>query len=511
MRRKKTDPVLAAADGYWSPANYVGQGFHVYGAYSFDSTAGSLFQYPRDQVHDFTFQGTTVQIPDAMDGTEDARSDIAEAYGSTREEYQNKLAVSADVEVGIGAFSGSISSSFSSNYDNTTEYAFHKSTYHSSLCSLELRREADNLAPGFQAAIDALPDDLTDLQPFSDFFERFGTHYIWRVTYGGSLELCTAVKKSTLLTEHDISVSASAQYASICKVGVKVDSSDKYARFEENSTTRIRAAGGNQTLAAGLIGQPPQPSKETVDDYTAWVASIADDPSPTAFKLKGVWDLCGQKAGIVRQAWDEYGAIMHPKLAIVTERSASTAPIITLGRALAATNPFEPSIYGGWQVIVLDRYDVLSDCGVKFNKTYGFSTDRSARSISGTYDAMYDDVMDCVEASDAPRSSLLLVAVSYNLQMNWGPMGSFYDLLYSCGGSTENLKRVQPWNPGSENSAKIDYVLVGAFDSGVGAGLDFAGGWWSQISFMSMEYSAAFYRSRLKGPYTFSLIAAGPR
>ena len=166
------DRALEAAGGYWSLANFVGQGFQVYGAYSFDSTRGNLFNFPRNEVHDFKFQGVTVQIPDAMEGTENARSYIEQMHGSTREEYQNTLAASAEVEAGFGAFSGSIKASFSSSYENTTEYSFNKFTYFSVLCSLELRADAKLLAAGFAEAIANLPDNLDDLQPFSEFFEK---------------------------------------------------------------------------------------------------------------------------------------------------------------------------------------------------------------------------------------------------------------------------------------------------------------------------------------------------
>jgi hypothetical protein len=487
--------------GYWSLANFVGQGFQVYGDYSFESTLGSLFHFPPDKVHSFTFQDVTVEIPDAMDGKEYAKSEIDFIHGSTREEYQNKLAVSASVEAGFGAFSGSIKSSFSQNFENTTEYSFSNLTYSSTLCILDLRSDAhqEYLLPSFSESIAKLPDNLGDLQPFSRFFEQYGTYFIWQVTYGGRLSISTAVNKSTLLTEKDISVAAQAQYASIFKAGVKVDDSDKYKKFAQNSSTLIKASGGNQTLTTAFVGQPPEPSNETKRCFTDWVASIPLDAAPILFKLKGIWELCGSKRDLVYQAWNEYGAQMHPRLTAVAAQTGEAPPIITLNRQLKPTNTFQPSKYGGWEVIVLDRFDVLSEKAVKLNKTYPL---HFSRDIYETYDQIWNDI---IQSGYANEKHLLLV-VTFGIQRNLGPMGNFFELLYTTGGSTQNLNQIKPWNVGSVNGDYVWYFLIGAFNSGVSAGVDFAGGEWQKSPVL--EYNVAFYRDRHNGPYAFSLVSA---
>ena len=87
------------AGGYWSLANYVGQGFNVYGAYDMTSTTGLLFDFPDDTGHDFSFQGKTFQIPKTVLGAESVNTYFQHVSGSTRESYQDSVATSANVQV----------------------------------------------------------------------------------------------------------------------------------------------------------------------------------------------------------------------------------------------------------------------------------------------------------------------------------------------------------------------------------------------------------------------------
>ena len=124
---------------------------------------------------------------------------------------------------------------------------------------------------------------------------------------------------------------------------------------------------------------------------------------------------------------------------------------------------------------------------------------------------------DIVKSGFYDNSHLLMV-VSYGIIRNWGPLGEFFRLLSVSGGTIGNMKQIRPWDQGSSNPDDVDYLLLGAFESGPNAGLDFFYGYYVDVFYgyydhnlNFLEYNVAFYRDRLNGPYSFSLISAGPR
>jgi hypothetical protein len=501
--------------GYWSIANYVGQGFNVYGAYGMSSATGLLFNYPDDSVHTFQLQGKTLSIPTAILGVDDPSSYSTHASGSTRESYQDSLATSANIQTGIGAFSGDVHASFSTTETSGSDFAFNKLTYISQLGHLELRVDPANLTDSLKASIAALPDrvDPNNLQPFAAFFQQHGVFYIWRIVFGGSLDMYTAVAKSSGLNTQDIEVEVEASYGALFKAGAKVAASEKRETFKQNASSWVRASGGDLSLVAQLgMADAESASPDSVKLFTDWVKSVTVSPAPVDFKLKGIWELCGSKRNAVQNAWAVYAQVMHPKLTIQTYGAPSqNPPIITLGRQLKPVGQaFTPG--NGWQIVILDRSNILNDSGLKFNRYYSLPPHNlNNNRISNAYDAMYAEV----KGSGYADSDHLLIAVSYGLEQNWGPTGDFFGLLHACGGSTRNLNLVKPSEIGSGfPNDWTDYILVGAFDSGTGMGVDYA------VSMMCAAdrpdvprqqnpvVEVLFYRNGGDEPYTFALGSA---
>lgn len=504
------------ANGYWSLANYVGQGFNVYGAYDMTSTTGLLFDFPDDTGHDFSFQGKTFRIPITVLGAESVNTYFQHVSGSTRESYQDSLATSANVQVGIGAFSGDLKASFSSEFQTASEFAFDRYTSYSKLGTLELRVDPSNITTSLAGAIDKLPatSNPGNLQVFADFFQRFGVYFIWRVVFGGSLQLYTAVNKASGLSTQDISVEAEASYGALFKAGMKVATSSRRETFNKNAFTSVNAIGGDLKLAAQLgLVDPNAPSADSVKLFVDWVGTVAASPAPVDFSLKGIWELCGDKRQAVETAWALYAQLMHPKLTIQTYGlpAPTQLPIITLGRQLKPAPAASPSPFGGWQIAILDRSNVLGDDGVKFSRHYPLpgGTDRGHSDITRAYDAMYRDIT----GSGCATPEHLMLAVSYGLEQNWGPVGDFFGLLHSCGGSTRNLEWIKAWDIGSGNTSFSNYMLVGAFDSGTGMGVDFASGSGYVKAGEPMVHNPVmqvmFYRDGKDAPYTFALASVG--
>jgi hypothetical protein len=504
--------IQLGATGYWSIANYIGQGFDVYGKYDMSSTTGLLFNYPDATAHEFILQGKSFLLPASVLGVEDGTSYFKEASGSTRETYQDSLATEANVEVGIGAFSGDVKASFARQYTSASDSSFLRITAITQLGHLDLRTDQTDLTAPLARAIASLPDhvDPANLQPFADFFEQYGVYYVWRIILGGSLQMLIAVDNSSKLTSQDISVEAHASYASLFKVGAKVETSQKHENFEKSSSTTIQTSGGDVGLAASLVAlDPGSASATTVKLFTDWVSSVASAPAAVDFRLKPIWELCGDKRGAVMTAWRLYSQVMHPKLTIQTYGyvgSHTTPPIVTLGRQLKPDASLPPVAAGGWQIIILDRSNVLGDDGVRFNRYYSFDP-ANHHDIPAVYDAMYRDIV----GSGFATAANLLIAVSFGIQINWGPTGDFYGLLSACGGSARNLGFVKPWDIGSGNNTFSDYILVGAFDSGTGSGVDYASGngWTAQGEpvLRNPTMQVLFYRDQRDAPYTFALAS----
>src|SRR5215472_15101853 len=98
-----------------SQANFIGQGFDIYG--NFDVVSSSitpLLDPSKTGTIPFDFQGQLYTVPSYVSAIQDTSAYYEEHTGETRESFQNNLSERAHVHGSYGAFSGQMSQSYSS-------------------------------------------------------------------------------------------------------------------------------------------------------------------------------------------------------------------------------------------------------------------------------------------------------------------------------------------------------------------------------------------------------------
>ena len=164
--------------------------------------------------------------------------------------------------------------------------------------------------------------------------------------------------------------------------------------------TNVRVLGGSPQAAAALASVDPLGfSDTTVNAFTGWADSVASDPAIVDFSLNGIWNVAGNKSGVVQAALELFGQTMRPRLTAQTTADntpwpapPAEPPVITLGQLIKPATP--PASPAGFQVIVLDGTNV-SPAGVLLNRYFWVPLQYQ---WSQTYETMYEEMLAALQA-----------------------------------------------------------------------------------------------------------------
>ncbi|MHB9856720.1 MAC/perforin domain-containing protein [Streptomyces sp. YIM S03343] len=494
-----TDPIVQDLP-FLSQANALGQGFDVYGVYGAESLLRPIFDLDDTPTTVFTFLGKDYQIPSVVRGVQDTSSTYNSGTFTSREGFQNKVAVFAGVEGKYGEFSGELKAAFATDYARSSEYYYTFKNFYTRLGHLQLNPDTTFLTADFSEAVGKLPDTVTpqNLPVFADFFARFGGYYTSQVSLGASLEFYNGVSKVTTDTVTQISAMLEAHYTGLFSSGsisAGILASQEWKTYAENSTLSIATTGGDAIGAAHLQSiDARNPSDKTVDAFNGWLETISDNPAVSEYKLSGIWHVCGTKKPVVQQAWVLFGKTMHPRITIEATSPATQAPTITLGYQIKPSTP--PDTLSGWQIAILDRRDVSTPSKVVFDRYYTFDKDWVT-----TFQKVYQTMARDIRESGCADENHILVACGFGLKYNCSPNSDFYGLLRSAGGGEMLQRWVQNANPGSSNVNNTGYALIGVFDDGADSGLEAFTSVWDRSARLDLD--AYFYRLAYDAPYTF--------
>jgi hypothetical protein len=218
------------------------------------------------------------------------------------------MSASVGIKGSYGGFSGEMKASYANEFQSNTRYSFAYIKQYIPLAYLELKDSAKNyLTAGFKQRVAQLPVSLgSDLSPFEQFFQDFGIYYTSFIVIGGSVRFTSAVSKSSQLTVDDLSFSASAQYKAVTEVGsfgADVTGKAYWKNYLQSSQghTYVEVSGGLDDKISALqqAFDPDNPSSVSVNRFSDWSKSIAEDPGVVDFKLSPIWGLCGDKRDVV--------------------------------------------------------------------------------------------------------------------------------------------------------------------------------------------------------------------
>lgn len=510
-------PLLSAdlaATPILSQANAVGQGFDIFGVFDVESLIRPLVDSSLAPTQVFTFLGKEYLIPAYITAVESTSSYSNVAAGVNRDGFQNSIAAHVGVDASYGAFSGEMKADFTGEYNENTNFTYGLIDFFTSLATLQLNT-VEYLNADFLQAVADLPNVATEdtLPLFIDFFTRYGIYYTQRVTLGGSLGFYTALSKRDSLTKAGFEFLLKAQYKALFSSGqldAKVKASTEWQQYSEASVTNVRVLGGSPVAAAALASIDPLGfSKETVVAFTAWSESVSSDPAIVDLSLAGIWNLGGDKSGIIQEAWELFGPTMRPRLTVETSTAntpwptpPAEPPVITIGQLIRPSE--RPASPAGFQVIVFDGMNVSPD-GVLLNRYFCVPLQQY---WAHTYESMYDDMLAALQMPGLAVSGNVLVLASFGLDKSITPTNDIYSLMLSAGGGSLLRQWVATADPGSEIGnpsiwigSPVNYCLVGLFGSGPDAGAEaYNSAQWMIPATLQSE--VLFYRTSVTGQYT---------
>ena len=460
---------------YLSEANFVGEGFDILGKYDVVSSAITpLLDPAKASYTTFNFLGHEYVVPSYILAAEDTQAYYNEFAGETRDSFQNSLAEHAQVQGSYGAFSGQMEQAYSKQFASNSEYSYAYRNFFSRLALLQLIPDSldQYVTDLFQQRVSQLPKSVTseNVHLFADFFDDFGMYFTSEITLGGSLEYYVAVDRTSQMSTTDISASVKIDYNAVfwsAGVSAAAKSTQNWQNYSSNRSVNIAAKGGDSTLLAKLTSvDPDQPSAQSVSIYNQWLDSINTNPSITDFKLRGIWELCGDKKAVVEEAFQVYGSSMRPRLVVEVSSDSGKVPIITLGSDIRPSAG--PQFPQGYQMVVIDRSDP-SATGIRLNRYYSFSLDYPFyQNATRMYDQMLSDLKD----GSFDNVRYCVVVASFGFDRDAPPSSSFYGFMRAAGGGQQLQRWVENSDPGSSYKWPAVYSLTGIPNVGPGTGFE---------------------------------------
>jgi hypothetical protein len=184
-------------------------------------------------------------------------------------EYDKKSSVQLNAKGKYGAFSAGFQSTF--NQQESTLDEHYAGTRHDiqQLWKLEIKNLEGNLHGDFLTAVKALPafkDDLSTLDDFIDFFQRFGTDVVREVTVGGSIAYSVMLEKSVSTKKTDLDVAISVGYGAFV-----ADASTHISEEQKNQAKKqkvcIKTSGGPANHAVKFNPNDPKNCHAAVENW----------------------------------------------------------------------------------------------------------------------------------------------------------------------------------------------------------------------------------------------------
>lgn len=245
--------------------------------------------------------------------------------GSSISSYQSKLAASAKVSAKYGAFSGSVTGSWSDTVTSTNEEYFATTFDSWSLYTLGFSYHDVDLTvtnPGnsasgicisadLKAGFDNLRTDTTGSNAVA-FFNQYGTHVLTGMVIGGQTRQDYQGSQSDFTDEKEFSASAEGKYDVSVESGAfettaSGASTKKESKVQTNESMVI--IGGSTSTIQSLRNAPSSAS------YTAWSDSIPSYPAFIDYTPDGgtvpVWMFCAdsEKQSYLEKVFNQlYGA-----------------------------------------------------------------------------------------------------------------------------------------------------------------------------------------------------------
>lgn len=499
----------------------IGQGIDVFGMANPRSFITPLLDPNKTKFKKFTFLGKDFMVPSYVMPIEDPSGYYQGGTYMSREEFQNSVATSTGASIGYGLFSGEMKATYDYEYTSSYDYAYAYSNYYSKLASLHLNDPNGCLADRFAEMVKNLPNVVTpdNLDEFISFFNNYGIYYVSSIELGAKFEYYVSVTKSSQLSRTEISAMLSAQINGLIKSGsisAEVTASKEWKKYVESTRYHIRVTGGDPSLAGALANvNPLEPSQSTVSAYEQWLKSSSSSPAIINLKLRGIWDLCGDKSKVVNEAWIRFSESVHPKITIESKSKVTVwpipeqvyvTPIITInGKGIKPASP--PLSPVGFQAIILSNNGNVPD--VLYNKYFSLDSSSVSWMSNNYYPKLYQTMTEELYKSEFNQKNNLLILCSFGLGANLCPTPPFYEYLKLNGAGA----RLEYWekncDPGSQMGnhdywmvSPVNYILASLLGNGPNVGIELYERSSSYVESINSQLLIYLFKDSLNGKYT---------
>ena len=168
---------------------------------------------------------------------------------------------------------------------------------------------------------------------FYRVFQKWGTHFIDKITVGGIFNYYAAVNSNYSSQQTQISANLSLEYSSLlvdAAAKAKTDWQSLGQTWSSDRLTTWKAFGGDTSLLAGI---PPSTSygENFNEAYQNWVNSIMQNPAPIGFHLSDLSTLfAGELASAISDALTAYtNKGVYAQADFSTFTSGTSAPELT--------------------------------------------------------------------------------------------------------------------------------------------------------------------------------------
>jgi MAC/Perforin domain len=440
-------------------------GFNIFGAYSFDSAIQPLLQLGTPASWKAP-SGTTYNVPANVTTPGGSSSSASAALFATSSAFSEYFQNSASVSGSIGAFSASFGEIYNTSEQNSSDYCW-------ALMEADFTAWRIGIDYGAQILLGSVtsdPDwsdlpsnfdagDPNNVLAFYRFFQKYGTHFINRVTAGGTLYYYFAVSQAASYTSTQIGLSATAEYQGLICSG-QAQANAYWGQCAANWTSNRQSHAVTVPATTGVINwvNPPAGTYDQSGNFAEWKTAVVNNPSRCNFSLPPIWELfSGSQSDAIKAAYAAYASNRVQVQASI----GGTASILLNSKPIFPDGGYPPTPTIGWQLLVANRKSLE----VILNKYYKMDV-FAPNWPDSIYQGMIADLQPYVGNAD-----YMLVAATSVMDWAANPNTTFYVMLKSFGAGT-GLDSWNTFDHGygySPGTAVYALIGAGASTSGVEA------------------------------------------
>lgn len=197
------------------------------------------------------------------------------------ERFSKQRRLDSSLAAGAGAFSVNANIHVGQELRSEEEAFYGVRTSFVPLWSVYLENPRDN-APIDTSGV-PVPFSPDKRAAYTEFFDRYGTHFVKRAWVGGKADIMFSVTKSSSMTKQEIEAGLQASFGTNSG-SVEAKENESRAKLKQQSRCTVLGRGGDEFKLAAL-------SSLDEERYNEWIKTIRSNPQTIEIEVAGIWTL----------------------------------------------------------------------------------------------------------------------------------------------------------------------------------------------------------------------------